>query len=206
ARPSGNVTGNSNLGAELSAKTVELIREILPSARRVAALSNAADPFSKSFLKQIQAAGEATATAIDPIMIRSAEELEASFAALQSQPPAAVSVQPSLPTKRAADLALSYRIPAVCAWRQFPHDGGLAGYFGAESEMYQRAAAMVDKILKGTKVADIPVEQPTKFELVVNAKTAKALGLASPASPVEISRLLCVIELLRRFASAGVAL
>src|SRR5262245_1031006 len=94
----------------------------------------------------------------------------------------AVVVQPSLPTKRAAELALSYRIPAVCAWQQFPHDGGLAAYFAAETDMYRRAAALVDKILKGANPADLPVEQPTKYELVINLITAKALGLAIPAT------------------------
>jgi putative ABC transport system substrate-binding protein len=182
ARPGGNVTGNSSLNAELAAKTVELIREIMPSAKRVAALANAADPFSKSFLKQIQLAGEVTGTVIDPIMIHSAEELDAAFATLGRQPTDAIVVQPSLPTKRAADLALRYRIPAVCAWRQFPHDGGLAAYFGGEDEMYRQAAVFVDKIMKGAKPADLPVEQPTKFELVVNVKTAKALGISVPST------------------------
>jgi putative ABC transport system substrate-binding protein len=182
ARPGGNVTGNSTLNAEVSAKTLELIREIVPSAQRVAALTNAADPFSKSFLGQIQLAGETTGTAIIPIMVHSAGELDSSFSAMENQRPDAVIVQPSLPTKRAAALALSYRLPAVCAWRQFAHDGGLAAYFGAEGEMYRRAAAFVDKILKGTKVAELPVEQPTKFELVINLKTAKSLGLSIPTS------------------------
>ncbi|WP_312017088.1 ABC transporter substrate-binding protein [Bradyrhizobium jicamae] len=177
-RPGGNVTGNSSLNAELAAKTLDLIREMIPSAKRIAALVNASDAFSKSFLKQIQLVGEATGTVIDPIMIHGAEELDAAFPIMEGRRTDAIIVQPSLPTKRAADLALRYRIPAVCAWRQFPRDGGLAAYFGAEDEMYQRAAVFVDKILKGSKPAELPVEQPTKFELVVNMKTAKALGIA----------------------------
>ncbi len=182
ARPGGNVTGNSSLNAELAGKTVELIREMVPSAHRVVALANAADPFSKSFLKQIELAGEATGTVVDPILIRSVEELDAAFAIGESKRPDAIIVQPSLPTKRAADLALNYRIPAVCAWRQFSRDGGLAAYFGAEDEMYRRAAVFVDKILKGAKPAELPVEQPTKFELVINLKTAKELGITVPPS------------------------
>jgi putative ABC transport system substrate-binding protein len=192
ARPNENVTGNSSLTAELSAKTVELIREILPSAQRVAALTNPSDPFSKSFLGQLKLAGEATGTVIDPVMIRSAGELDASFSGMMSLRPDAIIVQPSLPTRRAAQLALSYRMPAVCAWRQFPHDGGLAGYFGAESEMYRRSAIFVDKIFKGTKVAELPVEQPTNFELVINVKTAKVLGLEIP--PTLLARADEVIE------------
>ena len=186
ARPGGNVTGNSSLNAELAAKTVDLIREMVPSAQRIAALANSADPFSKSFLNQIRLAGEATGTTIESVMIGSAEEL-----ALESKRPDAIIVQPSLPTKRAADLALSYRIPAVCAWRQFPRDGGLAGYFGAEDEMYRKAAIFVDKILKGATPAELPVEQPTKFELVVNVKTAKVLGITvSPSILVRADELI----------------
>jgi putative tryptophan/tyrosine transport system substrate-binding protein len=192
ARPGGNVTGNSSLTAELSAKTVELIRDMVPSAQRVAALANAPDPFSKSFLKQIQLAGEATGMAIDPIMIHSTEELDAAFPAMKRSRPAAVIVQPSLPTKRVAELALTYRIPAVCAWRDFAHDGGLASYFGAEGEMYQRAAVLVEKILNGAQPSELPVEQPTKFELVINLKTAKALGLDVP--PTLLARADEVIE------------
>jgi putative tryptophan/tyrosine transport system substrate-binding protein len=192
ARPGGNVTGNSGLTAELSAKTVELIRDMVPSAQRVAALANAPDPFSKSFLKQIQLAGEATGMAIDPIMIHSTEELDAAFPAMERSRPAAVIVQPSLPTKRVAELALSYRIPAVCAWRDFAHDGGLASYFGAEGEMYQRAAVFVEKILNGAQPSELPVEQPTRFELLINLKTARALGLSVP--PTLLGRADEVIE------------
>jgi putative ABC transport system substrate-binding protein len=182
ARPGGNVTGNSSLNAELSAKFVELIREMVPSAHRVAVLANAPDPFSKVFVKQIQLAGEATGTAIDPIMIHTAEELDAAFPPMERSRPDAVIVQPSLPTQRAAELALSYRIPAICGWRQFVHDGGLMAYFAEEADIYRRAAIFVDKILKGAKPAELPVEQPTKFELVLNLKTAKAIGLTIPAA------------------------
>jgi putative tryptophan/tyrosine transport system substrate-binding protein len=182
ARPGGNLTAISSMGGELSAKIVELIREVVPSAHRIAALANAPDPFSKLFLEQLRLAAQATGTAIEPIMIHTPEELDAAFREMEKSRPDAVVVQPSLPTKRAAELALSYRIPAVCAWQQFPHDGGLAAYFGAEAEMYRRTAVLVDKILKGAKPAELPVEQPTRFELVVNLKTAKALGLAIPPS------------------------
>jgi len=192
AQPGGNVTGNSNLSPELSGKIIDLIHEIVPSAHRVAALANAPDPFSKPFLKQIQLAGETTGTAIDPIMIHSAEELDAAFLAMERSRPDAVIVQPSLPTKRAAELALSYRIPAVCVWREFARDGGLVAYFAAEADMYRRAAVFVGKILKGAKPAELPVEQPMKFELVINLKTAKALGLEIP--PTLLGRADEVIE------------
>jgi putative ABC transport system substrate-binding protein len=110
SRPGGNVTGMSSVGAELAGKNVELIRELLPSARRVAALANAPDPFSKPFLEQVRLVGAASGIAIDPIMIHSAEELDAAFLAMEKERPDAVIVQPSLPTKRAAELALMHRI------------------------------------------------------------------------------------------------
>jgi putative ABC transport system substrate-binding protein len=192
ARPGGNVTGNSAMSVEIAAKTVELIREIIPSAQRVAVLANAPDPFSKPFLTWIQRAGQATGTEIDPIMIHTSGELDAAFTAMEKSRPEAVIVQPSLPTKRAADLALKYKIPAVCAGPQFAHVGGLVAYFAAEADMYRRAAVFVDKILKGAKAADLPVEQPAKFELVINLKTAKALDLIMP--PTLFARAHEVIE------------
>jgi len=192
ARPGGNVTGNTLLAPQTSAKLVELIREIVPSAQRVAALANAPDPFSKSFLKGLQLAGEATGISIGPILIHSAEELDAAFLAMEKSRPDAVIVQPSLPISRAAELALKYRIPTACAVSAFVRVGGLVAYFGAEADIYRRAAVFVDKILKGAKPADLPVEQPTKFELVINLKTAKALGLTMP--PTLLARADEVIE------------
>jgi putative ABC transport system substrate-binding protein len=193
ARPGGNVTGLSGgLGAELAGKCVELIRELLPSARRVAVLVNAPDPFSKPMLDQIRLGGAATGTAIEPIMIHSAEELEAAFPAMEKDRPDAVIVQPSLPARRAAELALKYRIPAVSFVRGIVDEGGLMSYLAADADMYRRAAIFVDKILKGAKPADLPVEQPTRFELVINLKTAKALGLTIP--PALLARADEVIE------------
>jgi putative ABC transport system substrate-binding protein len=177
ARPGGNVTGMSSVGAELAGKTVELIRDLLPSARRVAALANAPDPFSGPFVEQIRLSGQATGVMIDAVMIRGAEELEAAFPAMEQKRPDAIIVQASLPTKRVAELALTYRIPSVSVIRGFVEEGGLMTYSAAEADMYRHAAIYVDKILKGAKPADLPVEQPTKFELVINLKTAKALGL-----------------------------
>ncbi len=192
ARPGGNVTGNAGVGAELAGKCVELIQDMLPSARRVAVLANAPDPFSKPFLEQVRLGGAATGTTIDAIMIHNAEELDAAFPAMEKEPPDAIIVQPSLPTKRATDLALKYRIPAVSFVRAVVEDGGLMTYGIAEAATYRRTAVFVDKILKGAKPADLPVERPTRFELVINLKTAKAIGLTIP--PALLARADEVIE------------
>jgi putative ABC transport system substrate-binding protein len=180
ARPGGNITGRAQLTAELAGKCVELIRDMLPSAHRVAVLVNAPDPFSKPFLEQIRLFGAATGTAIEPIMIQSPEELDAAFPTMEKDRPDAVIVQPSLPAKRAAELALQYRLPAVSLTRTFVDAGGLMSYGADEADTYRRAVIIVDKVLKGAKPADIPVEQPTKFDLVINLKTATALGLTIP--------------------------
>jgi putative ABC transport system substrate-binding protein len=155
---------------------------MVPSGHRVAALANASDPFSKPFLEQIRLAGAASGTTIQPIMIHGTEELEPAFSAMEKERPAAVVVQPSLPTKRAAELAVRHRIPAVSIVRGMVDEGGLMSYGVDEADAYRRAAVFVDKILKGAKPADLPVEQPTKFELVINLKTAKAIGLTIPQS------------------------
>ena len=180
ARPGGNVTGISNMGSEMAGKCVELTREMLPSARRLVALANAPDPFSKPFLERVRLGGDATGMTIDPILIHAPEELDAAFAAMAKEPPDAVIVQPSLPTKRAAELALQYRIPAVSFVRAIVEEGALMTFGVVEADVYRRVAVFVDKVLKGAKPADLPVEQPTRFELVINLKTAKALGLTIP--------------------------
>ena len=179
-RPGGNVTGIASVTAELAGKSVQLIRDMLPSARRVTALANATDPFSKPFLEQIKLGGEATGTTINPVNIGGSEELEAAFAAMEKDRPDAVIVQPSLPSKRAAELALKQRVPAVSVPRWFAEEGGLMSYSPLYADLFHKAAVYVDKILKGAHPADLPVEQPTRFELVINMKTAKALGLAIP--------------------------
>jgi putative tryptophan/tyrosine transport system substrate-binding protein len=191
-RPGGNVTGIAAATAELAGKSVQLIRDLLPSARRVTALANAIDPFSKPFLEQIKLGGEATGTTINPVRISSPEEFESAFASMEKDRPDAVIVQPSLPSKRAAELALKHRVPPVSVPRWFAEQGGLMAYSPRYVDLFRKAAVYVDKILKGAKSADLPVEQPTHFDLVFNMKTAKALGLEIP--PTLLARADEVIE------------
>jgi len=192
ARPGGNITGLSGTTAELGGKTLELIREIFPDARRVGVLANAADPFTKPFVDQLELAGRTLGLGIRTVMIRGVEEFDAAFSALAGERVDGVIVQPSLPRKRAVELALKYRLPPISPTRLFPTEGGLMAYSSNQRDLYRRAAAYVDRILKGAKPADIPVEQPTRFELVINLKTAAALGLAIP--PTLLARADEVIE------------
>jgi putative tryptophan/tyrosine transport system substrate-binding protein len=191
-RPGGNITGMAGVTGELAGKSVEVIKEMLPSTHRIVALANAPDPFSKPFLENIRLGGGATGVSIDVKMINSAVDLELAFSEMGKERPDAVIVQPSLPSKRVAELALRYGIPTVCAVRGFVYEGGLISYTAAEADMYHQAAVYVDKILKGAKPADLPVEQPTKYELVINLRTARALGLTVP--PALISRADELIE------------
>jgi len=179
-RPGGNVTGIAGITAELAGKSVQLIRDMLPSARRLTALANGTDPFSKPFLEQIKLGGEATGITINPIVVSSSEEFETAFAGMEKDRPDAVIVQPSLPSKRAAELAVKHRVPAVSVPRWFAEEGGLMSYSARYVDLFRKAAVYVDQILKGTKPADLPVEQPTHFELVINLRTAKTLGLEIP--------------------------
>jgi putative ABC transport system substrate-binding protein len=184
ARPGGNITGLSSTTAELYVKTLELIREVLPSTRRVAVLANAAiaaDPFAKPFVEQIEEAGRTLGIAIQTIRVRGEEEFDAAFAAMDRERADAVMVQGSLPRKPAFDLALKHRLPLM-GGQLLIQEGGLISYSANQNDMYRRAAYYIDRILKGVKPADLPVEQPTRFELVINLKTAKALGLEVPPS------------------------
>jgi len=184
ARPGGNVTGVSALAGELGGKLLELIRETRPAATRVAVLTypTARDPFARSFLGQIQSA--AHSVVVQAVAVQDAEEFDRAFAAMVKERADAVIVQPLFAVdKRVADLALKLRLPSITTGvRPFPELGGLMSYGPSAAEYFRRAAMYVDKILKGAKPADLPVEQPTKFELVINLKTAKVLGLTIPPS------------------------
>ena len=181
ARPGGNVTGVSLMGAEMHGRTAELFRDIFPSVGRVALLLNGADPFSKQILAQVQLAGKTTGIEIAPtVMVRGPDEIEAAFVTMKKEGAGAVVVQGSLTTKAVAELALKHGLPAGAQTRSFAEVGGLISYGADGPQVFRQSTAFVAKLLRGGNLADMPVEQPTKFELVVNLGTAKALGIALP--------------------------
>ena len=159
---------------------MELLRDMLPSVRRIAALGYASDPFSKQFMDLMQLAGR-TGIEIDPIvMLNGPQEIDGAFEAMGQAHAEGVIIQGTLSTKQVADLALKHRLASATNFRSFPEMGGLMSYGYQGSALYQHMALLVQKVLQGNKPADMPVEQPTKFELVINLKTAKALGIEVP--------------------------
>ncbi len=185
ARPGGNVTGVAFVaGPEIAGKYLELLKEAVPKVSRVAVLSNPDSPASPFLLRETQAAAQVLAVKLQLLEVRSPNELEGAFAAMSRERAGALLVLPHpfnfYHAKRIADLAAKSRLPAVYPFRESVEAGGLMAYAADAPDMFRRAATYVDKILKGAKPADLPVEQPTKFELVINLKTAKALGLMIP--------------------------
>lgn len=185
ARPGGNVTGLSILAPELSAKSLSLLREVVPRVTQVAVIWNPANPASVLQLKEVEAAAKSMGLRLQLLEARGPGDFDAAFAAI-SPASGALFVLPEgiFVTHRArlADLALKSRRPAMYWVRENVEAGGLMAYSVNLQDHYRRAAAVVDRILRGAKPADLPVEQPTKFELVINLKTAKALGLKIPQS------------------------
>lgn len=180
ARPGGNVTGLSGLTVDLAIKIVSLLKEMLPETTRLAALCNAPDPFSNLFRDQVEAAGKANGVEIESVMVTAGAALDAAFPAMNNGKITAAIVQPSLPLAHVAELALRHRIATAAPLSPYARAGGLMSYANDPDEGPREAAVFVDKILKGAKPADLPVEQPTRFELVINLKTARALRLTIP--------------------------
>jgi putative ABC transport system substrate-binding protein len=185
ARPGGNITGVSNIMPELVGKRLELLREILPKLSRVAFLADAGDPAHRLFVKEAREAAGSFGIEVQPLVIATPEEIGGAFSAMGKGMAGALIVQPLFvgtlgQGQRIADLALKHRVPTVSDLSAFAEAGGLISYGINPTVLYRRAALYVDKILKGTKPAELPVEQPTKFELVINLKTAKQIGLPVP--------------------------
>jgi len=185
AHPGGNITGFANFAEELASKQLDLMRELLPRLSRVAVLVNVTNPLHVPQWHETQAAAIKAAVSLVPFEIQRAEQLEAAFAAFARERADALLVPPDVTFfalhRRIAELAASVRLPAVYFNREQARNGGLMSYGPDLREGYRRAATYVDKILKGTKPEDLPVEQPTKIEFVINLKTAKALDLQIPS-------------------------
>jgi putative ABC transport system substrate-binding protein len=192
ARPDGNVTGLSATAAEAAAKSLELIAEIKPGARRVGVLGNADDPFMKPFFEQIQRGAPSVRLEIHQIIVRSSDELNSAFAAIAREGADAVVIQGSLPVKLTVDLALKYQLPSLSTQKSAVQAGILMSYSASFAERSRVIANYVDKILKGAKPADLPVQQPTRYELAINLQTAKTLGIEVP--PLLLARADEVIE------------
>jgi ABC-type uncharacterized transport system substrate-binding protein len=192
ARPDGNVTGLSGTAAEAAAKSLELIAEIKPGARRVGVLGNADDPFMKPFFEQIQRGAPGVRLEVHQITVHGSGELNDAFAEIARERADAVVIQGSLPVQLTVDLALKYLLPSLSTQKSAVQAGILMSYSGSFAERGRLIANYVDQILKGAKPADLPVQQPTKYELVINLKTAKALGLELP--PTLLARADEVIE------------
>jgi ABC-type uncharacterized transport system substrate-binding protein len=189
ARPGGNVTGWSNFNSELVGKCLELLKQAVPGVSRVAVLwqPNALDERTeKDRLKRAEVAARALGVRLQFVEARGPEDFDRVFSEMTKARAGALTVLSSLmfrnERRRLVDLAAKNRLPAVYPWREFVDVGGLMAYGANSPDLYRRAATYVDSILKGTKPGDLPVEQPITFELVINLKTAKALGLTIPQS------------------------
>jgi putative ABC transport system substrate-binding protein len=182
ARPGGNITGVSLMSAVFVGKCVELFRDMLPATRKIAVITSAADPLFANLVRdQVGLAGRLTGIEIQPIMVLGPdEELDAAFAAMARERADAVVIQGSLSTKRMADLALEHRLPAASSTRAFVDAGGLMSYGADGPALFRHSAKFVQRILQGRQPNDLPIEQPTKFELAINLKNAKAMGLVIP--------------------------
>jgi len=186
ARPGGNVTGMSLMSSELGAKRLELLGEVLPRLSRVAVLWNVDNPYSVLVFKLTQAAGQTMGIEVRSLEVRGSDDFDTAFQAARGlHPDALITVEDPLTlVHRApiAEFAAREQLPSIHGTREFVAAGGLMSYGASLLDQFRRAASYVDKILKGAKPADLPVQQPTKFEMVINLKTANALGLTVPAT------------------------
>ncbi|TMH21568.1 MAG: ABC transporter substrate-binding protein [Betaproteobacteria bacterium] len=189
ARPGGNVTGLSGLTAELVGKRLELLKQAVPGVDRVAVLwfpGALGERTDKDMLREAEAAARALAVRLQVVEARGPADFDRAFSDMTRARAGALTVLPSnmflREHRRLVDLAAKNRLPAVYTFREFVDAGGLMSYGANQPDLFRRAATYVDKILKGAKPGDLPVEQPTKFELIINLKTAKDLGLTIPQS------------------------
>jgi putative ABC transport system substrate-binding protein len=184
ARPGGNITGTTNMTTQLSAKRLQLLTEIVPGLARVAVFWNPPNPSHRPILRELEAAAQTLGLDLQRLEVLAWENFEDAFQAATRGRAGALVVPPDpLPSSQVslvADLALKYRLPTLFERREFVEAGGLLSYGAHLSDLYRRSATHVDKILKGTKPADLPVEQPMRFDFVVNMRTARELGITFP--------------------------
>jgi len=186
AHPGGNVTGVGEVAAELSAKRLEVLKDTFPSLRKIAMLWNADDLGMTSRYKSAEAGARTLGFDIQPLGVREPEDFAAAFAAMVRDPPDAIlmvtDALTSLNRKRIFEFAAQQRLPAIYEYDFLVRDGGLMSYGPDMGEVYDRAADLADRILRGARPADLPFEQPTRFRLVINKKTLETLGLTIPAA------------------------
>jgi len=196
ARPDGNLTGLSSVAPDLEGKRLELLREIVPSVSRIAVFINSVNPFHATSMRQAQSAGKTLGVKVQQYDIRKSEDLDGAFAAIRKERPDALLILADRVflhnRERIVDFTEEQRLPNVSAYKEVVEAGGLMSYGPSYEDMHKRAAIYVNKILKGAKPGNLPIEQPTKFTLVVNLKAAKALGISMP--PAVLSRADDVIE------------
>jgi putative ABC transport system substrate-binding protein len=196
AHPGGNVTGLAVLNGETSAKRVELLKEVIPGLASGAVLWNSANPANSLAWRETESAGRKLRVTLKSQELRGPKDFESAFAEMSKQHPEVMLVVQDALTleyrKEIIEFALRNKLPSMFVGKEWVEEGGLMSYGDRLPERYRRAADIVDKVLKGTKPSDIPVEQPTTFELAVNLKTAKAIGLT--LSPAFLARADLVIE------------
>jgi putative ABC transport system substrate-binding protein len=186
ARPGGNVTGLTIMASDLVGKQLELLKEVVPKVSRVALLWNPANPGSAPQLREAEAAARALGVRLQTLEARGPQEIDSAFAAMTRERAGALLILPDAifgnQRRQIAELAAKRRLPSLLGVGEYAEAGGLMTYSANNLDLERRAATFVDKILKGAKPADLPVEQPAKFELVINLRTAKAIGLTIPQS------------------------
>ncbi|MBV8456913.1 MAG: ABC transporter substrate-binding protein [Acetobacteraceae bacterium] len=186
-----NLTGVTVETPDLAAKTLQLLVTAVPAAKRIGALWDPVSPYAGPLLGEIERAARSLNLELTPAEVDSPNDIEASLRSMAERHADALIVVPGLVlnehSRRIAELAVQFRLPTMFSRRQHVEAGGLMSYGTNYTDMYRRAAAYVDKILKGAKPADLPVEQPTTFELVINLKTAKALGITVPLSMIQLA-------------------
>jgi putative tryptophan/tyrosine transport system substrate-binding protein len=196
ARPGANLTGTTRMIPEMSAKHVELLKEAVPSLRKLTVLWNPTNSSHQPAMQAVEATARALSLQVQPLPVRALAELDRSFDAIRRDKTDGLLFIADpvffIQLRRMADFVEANRLPAICNFTEFPKLGGLIGYAPSLPDEFRHAAGHIDKILKGAKAADLPIEQPTRFQLVINLKSAKALGIEIP--PTVLARADEVIE------------